>query len=58
VPYSTFTELAQRPEVYELIKQDIDRVNTTLSQGSRIRKYVMLHREFDPDEGELTGTGD
>jgi long-chain acyl-CoA synthetase len=54
VPYSTFTELAQRPEVYELVKQDIDRVNRTLSPGSRVRKCVNLHREFDPDEGELT----
>ena len=54
VPYSTFTELAQRPEVYELVKQDIDRVNRTLSSGSRVRKCVILHREFDPDEGELT----
>jgi long-chain acyl-CoA synthetase len=54
VPYSTFAELAQRPEVYELVKHDIDRVNPTLSPGSRVRKYVILHREFDPDEGELT----
>jgi long-chain acyl-CoA synthetase len=54
VPYSTFTELAQRPEVYGLVKQDIDRVNLTLSPGSRVRKCVILHREFDPDEGELT----
>ena len=54
VPYSTFTELTQRPEIYELVKHDIDRVNPTLSPGSRVRKYVVLHREFDPDEGELT----
>jgi long-chain acyl-CoA synthetase len=54
VPYKTFTELAQRPEVYELVKQDIDRVNGSLSPGSKVRKYVNLHREFDPDEGELT----
>jgi long-chain acyl-CoA synthetase len=54
VPYSTFTELAQRPEVYELVKQDIKRVNRTLSPGSSMRKYVNLHREFDPEEGELT----
>ena len=54
VPYSTFAELAQRPEVYELVKQDIDRVNPALSPGSRVRKYVLLHREFDPDEGEVT----
>jgi long-chain acyl-CoA synthetase len=54
VPYSTFAELAQRPEVYELVKKDIDRVNSTLSSALRIRKYVILHREFDPDAGELT----
>jgi long-chain acyl-CoA synthetase len=34
VPYSTFAELAQRPEVYELVKKDIDRVNRTLPSGS------------------------
>jgi long-chain acyl-CoA synthetase len=54
VPYSNFAELAQRPETYELVKQDILRVNTILSPGSRVRKYVILHREFDPDDGELT----
>jgi long-chain acyl-CoA synthetase len=54
VPYSTFTELSQRPEVYQLIKKDIERVNPTLSPGCRVKKYVLLHREFDPDEGELT----
>jgi long-chain acyl-CoA synthetase len=56
LPFSTFTELAQRPEVYDLVKQDIDRVNRTLSPASRVRKYINLHREFDPDEGELTRT--
>jgi len=54
VPYSTFAELAQRPEVYELVKQDMDRVNPTLSPGCRVKKYVILHREFNPDEGEVT----
>ena len=54
VPYSTFAELAQQPEVYQLVKEDIDRVNPTLPPGCRVRKYVLLHREFDPDEGEVT----
>ena len=54
VPYSNFAELAQRPEIYELVKQDILSVNTTLSSGSRVRKYVIFPREFDPDDGELT----
>jgi long-chain acyl-CoA synthetase len=38
------------------VKQDIDRVNQTLPTGFRVRKYVDLHKEFDPDEGELTRT--
>jgi long-chain acyl-CoA synthetase len=54
--YSTFAELSQKPEVYGLVKQDIDRINSTLSPGSRVKKYVNLHKEFDPDEGELTRT--
>jgi len=54
--YTTFTELSQRPEVYQLVKQDIDRINSTLPPGTRVRKFVNLHKEFDPDEGELTRT--
>jgi long-chain acyl-CoA synthetase len=54
VAYTSFTELSQAPEVYELVKQAIERVNRTLPAGSRVKKYVNLHKEFDPDEGELT----
>ncbi|MEJ2723195.1 MAG: AMP-binding protein [Deltaproteobacteria bacterium] len=54
IAYTTFAELAQLPEVYDLVKQDIDRVNGTLPPGSRLKKYVNLHKEFNPDEGELT----
>jgi long-chain acyl-CoA synthetase len=54
--YATFTELSQRPEVYELVRTDIDRVNRGLPPGVRIKKYVNLHKELDPDEGELTRT--
>ena len=56
VGHTTFAELSQKPEVYELVKQDIDRINSTLPPGSRVRKYVNLHKEFNPDEGELTRT--
>jgi long-chain acyl-CoA synthetase len=56
VGYSTLAELSQKPEVYDLVKQFIDRINSTLPPGSRVRKYVNLHKEFDPDEGELTRT--
>jgi long-chain acyl-CoA synthetase len=56
VAYTTFAELSQRPEVYELVKRDIDRVNRALPPGARMKKYVNLHKEFDPDEAELTRT--
>jgi long-chain acyl-CoA synthetase len=56
VAYSTFAELSQKPEVYGLVEQEIDRINSTLSAGCRVKKYVNLHKEFDPEEGELTRT--
>jgi len=56
IAYTTFTELSQKPEVYQLVKQDIDRINSTLPPGIRVKKYVNLHKELDPDEAELTRT--
>jgi long-chain acyl-CoA synthetase len=56
VAYTSFGELSQAPEVYELVRLDIDRVNQTLPPGSKMKKYVNLHKEFDPDETELTRT--
>ncbi len=56
VSFTSFAELSQAPEVYNLVKKDIERVNHTMPDGSRVKKYVNLHREFDPDEGELTRT--
>ena len=56
VAYTSFGELSQAPQVYELVKQDIRRVNRTLPPGAKVKKYVNLHKEFDPDEAELTRT--
>jgi long-chain acyl-CoA synthetase len=56
VAYTTFTELSQKSEVYHLVKRDIDRINQALPPGARVKKYVNLHKEFDPDEAELTRT--
>jgi long-chain acyl-CoA synthetase len=56
VAFTSFTELSQAPEVYELVRQDVDRVNQTLPAGSRVKKYINLHKELDPDERELTRT--
>ena len=56
VAYRTFAELSQKPEVYQLMKSYIDRINQNLPAGARVKKYVNLHKEFDPEEGELTRT--
>jgi long-chain acyl-CoA synthetase len=54
--YTTFVDLSQKPEVYDLIGADVERVNRTLPPPARMRKFVLLHKEFDPDESELTRT--
>jgi long-chain acyl-CoA synthetase len=56
VAYTTFAELSQKQEVYDLIKMDIDRINRALPPGARVKQYVNLHKEFDPEEAELTRT--
>ena len=54
ITYTTFGDLSQKPEVYRLIEQEIALVNEGLPTSQRIKKYVNLHKEFDPDESELT----
>lgn len=56
IGYTTFVDLSQKKEVAAIIKKDIERVNKVLPEQSRVRKYVLLHKEFDPDEAELTRT--
>ncbi len=56
IPYTTFADLSQKPEVIGLIEQEIRQVNQTLPEHARIVHFVNLHKEFDPDEAELTRT--
>ncbi len=56
IPYTTFTDLSQKPQVIDLIRKDIEKVNRALPEWARIKKYANLHREFDADEAELTRT--
>jgi len=54
--YTTFVDLSQKPEVYALIQSEMEHVNRTLPPAARVRRFVLLHKEFDADEGELTRT--
>jgi len=56
IPYSAAADLSQHPEVCELIRQEVVKVNRSLPAGSRVKKFVNLRKEFDPDEAELTRT--
>ncbi|MFP3975919.1 MAG: AMP-binding protein [Dehalococcoidia bacterium] len=56
VAYTTFVDLSQKKEVADLVRKDLIRVNKLLPEASRLRKFVLLHKEFDPDEAELTRT--
>jgi long-chain acyl-CoA synthetase len=56
IAYTTYTDLAQKPQVYDLIAEEVERVNRDLPEGTRISKYVLLHKELDPDDEEVTRT--
>lgn len=61
LPYAGYTDLAQKPEVYSLIKECIEKVNADLSRdellaGSQVSRFLVLHKELDADDGELTRT--
>jgi len=61
LPYAGYTDLAQKPEVYALIKDCVEQVNADLAEdellaGSQVSRFLVLHKELDADDGELTRT--
>ena len=61
LPYAGYTDLAQKTEVYQLILECVEKVNADLSAdtllaGSQISRFLVLHKELDADDGELTRT--
>ena len=61
LPYAGYTDLAQKPEVYELMRECVEKVNADLANdellaGSQVSRFLVLHKELDADDGELTRT--
>jgi len=61
IAFTSYTDLAQRPQVYELIREAIVKVNKSLSEdkrlkNSQIKRYLLFHKELNPDDGEITRT--
>jgi long-chain acyl-CoA synthetase len=52
--YTTFIDLSQKPEVYELVQSAISQVNESLPPAGRVLRFVLMHKEFDADEAEMT----
>ena len=61
LPYTSYTDLAAKDEVYSIIQDHVEQVNRDLAgdsalAGSQIRRFLILHKELDADDGELTRT--
>jgi len=61
IAYSGYTDLAAKPEVYELVKGCVEEVNAELARDpmvadSQVHRFLILHKELDPDDDELTRT--
>ncbi len=61
IPYSGYTDLAQKPEVYDLIRECVESANADLAHDpvladSQVHRFLILHKELDPDDDELTRT--
>jgi len=54
--YTTYTDLAQKPEVYSLVAEAVARANDDLPEAMRIQRFVLLHKQLDADDEELTRT--
>jgi long-chain acyl-CoA synthetase len=54
--YTTYTDLAGKEEVRQLIAEEVVRANEDLPESVRVRRFVLLHKQLDPDDDEITRT--
>ena len=54
--FTNYTNLSSLPEVYAMLQQEVEKVNATLPEAQRINKFLLLYKELDADDGELTRT--
>lgn len=54
--FTNYTSLAALPEVYQKLTEEVSKVNDTLPEAQKINKFLLLYKELDADDGELTRT--
>ncbi|MBV7331237.1 hypothetical protein KFU94_23970 [Chloroflexi bacterium TSY] len=56
IGFTTFADLSQKPEIYQLVQEAVVEVNESLPPDGRVQRFVLMHKEFDADEAEMTRT--
>src|SRR5207237_7597053 len=56
IPYTSYMDLSQKADVLELIREEIRKCNTTLPDATRIRRFLLLTKDLDADDAEMTRT--
>lgn len=56
ISFTNYTNLSAQPKVYAMIQSEIEQLNMSLPPWQRVRKFLLLYKELDPDDGELTRT--
>jgi long-chain acyl-CoA synthetase len=56
ITFTTYTDLSARDEIYALLQHEVEAVNATLPPAQRISRFLLLYKELDADDGELTRT--
>ncbi|MDH3224069.1 MAG: AMP-binding protein, partial [Gemmatimonadota bacterium] len=56
IAYTTFTDLARKPDLYALIHEHVREVNRALPEAARVQRFLLLHKELHADDAELTRT--
>jgi long-chain acyl-CoA synthetase len=56
ISFTTYSDLAAKPEVYDLVRAEVEAINAKLPDAQRIGKFLLLYKELDADDGELTRT--
>ena len=56
IPFTSYADLSQKPEVLELLKREVAKANSRLPEKLHVKKFASLFKEFHPDDGEMTRT--
>ncbi|TBT22969.1 long-chain fatty acid--CoA ligase [Vibrio parahaemolyticus] len=56
IAFTNYTNLSYQPEVYQAIREEVLKVNESLPDAQKISKFILLYKELDADDGELTRT--